>query len=321
MPGKSYDDLLSLQSGVIARRQLTALGVPPHELERLLRRRDLVRVHDGVFINHTGTPTWLQRAWIGVLIAWPAALAGDSALRAADGPGKAGRDDALVHIAVSRDRKVLLPPGYRLHRTPRLHPKVSWNTSPPRVRVEEALVDVASGAVDDFAAISVLADAIQARRTTPERIRDRLDARPRLPRRDFLRGVLTDLHLGTCSVLEHGYLTRVEQPHGLPTARRQLRDSATGGPIYRDVAYVDFDQLVEIDGRLWHDNASTRDADLDRDLDAAVDRLNTVRVGWGQVFQRPCATAARIAALLQARGWTGAITRCPDCPSGLPLAV
>lgn len=30
MPKRSYADLLSLQSGVIARRQLTELGVPPH---------------------------------------------------------------------------------------------------------------------------------------------------------------------------------------------------------------------------------------------------------------------------------------------------
>lgn len=320
MPRSSYADLLSLQSGVVARRQLTARGVPPHELERMLRRRDLVRVHDGVFLDHTGTPTWLQRAWIGVLIAWPAALAGDSALRAADGPGRAGRDDSVIHVAVSRDRKVVLPAGYRLHRVSRLPLKVTWNTSPPRIRVEEALIDVADGAPDDFSAISTLADAIQARRTTPTRIRDRLDARPRVRRRDFLRGVLTDLDRGTCSVLEHGYLTRVERPHGIPAARRQLRDSAEG-PIYRDVAYLDFDQLVELDGRLWHDNASARDADLDRDLDAAVGRLNTVRVGWGQVFRRPCATAARIAALLQARGWTGEMSRCPDCAHGLDLAV
>ena len=312
----AYADLLSLQSGVIARRQLTERGVPPHELERLLRKRDLVRVHDGVFLSHTGAPTWLQRAWIGVLIAWPAALAGDSALRAADGPGKAGRDDSVIDVAVHRDRRVRMPSGYRLHRIAGLGTKVMWNTSPPRVRVEEALIDVASTARDDFASISVLADAIQARRTLPARIRVRLDHRPRVARREFLSGVLADLEHGTCSVLEHGYLTLVERPHGLPTASRQLRASANG-PVFRDVAYVDFDQLVELDGRLWHDSAAARDADLDRDLLAAVDRLGTVRIGWGQVYDRPCETAARIGSLLRARGWQGRPTACPDC---LPLA-
>lgn len=316
MASSAYDDLLALQSGVIARRQLSARGVPAHELERLLRRRDLVRVHDGVFLDHTGEPTWLQRAWIGVQVAWPAALAADSALRAADGPGKAGRDDSLIHVAVDRNRRIRMPTGFRLHRRAGLHATVMWNASPPRIRVEEALIDVAAAARSDFAAISVLADAIQARRTIPPRIRARLEARSRVPRRDFLTGVLEDLEHGTCSLLEHGYLTRVERPHGLPTAARQLRDS-TKGPLYRDVAYVPFDQLVELDGRLWHDGAAQRDADMDRDLDAAVDRLNTVRVGWGQVFDRPCATAARIGVLLRARGWLGHTTPCQDC---LPLA-
>lgn len=316
MSAEAYADLLALQSGVIARRQLTERGIQPHEIERLLRRRDLVRVHDGVYIDHTGSPTWLQRTWIGVLVAWPAALAADSAIRAADGPGKLGRDDSIIHIAVDRQRRIRLPAGFRLHRRAGLADLVSWNTSPPRIRVEEALVDVASTAPNDFAAISMLADAIQARRTLPSRLRDTLDRRAWVHRRDFLAGVLADLEHGTCSVLEHGYLTKVERPHGLPVARRQIRDSRRG-PVIRDVAYVDFDQLVEIDGRLWHDSAAQRDADMDRDLDAAVDRMNTVRVGWGQVFDRPCDTAARVGGLLQARGWTGRPVTCPGC---VPLA-
>ncbi|NYE35692.1 hypothetical protein F4692_000796 [Nocardioides cavernae] len=312
MTSTGYADLLALQRGVVSRRQLTERGVAPHEIERLLRRRLLVRVHDGVFLDHTGSPTWLQRAWIGVLAAWPAALAADSALRAADGPGRAGRDDGVIHVAVDRHRRIRLPSGFRLHRRSGLDRLVAWNASPPRLRVEEALVDVASDAHDDFTAIAVLADAFQARRTTPARVRDSLDLRQRVHRRDFLSSALTDLEQGTCSVLEHGYLTRVEQPHGLPTARRQLRDSSRG-PVYRDVAYVEFDQLVEIDGRLWHDSAVSVDADLDRDLAAAVDRMNTVRVGWGQVFDRPCTTAARIGVLLQARGWNGRTTPCAAC--------
>lgn len=319
MASHDYDDLLSVQSGVVSRRQLAEIGISPHDLERLVRRRELVRVHDGVFIDHTGELTWLQRAWTGVLIAWPAALAADSALRADDGPGRLGRDDAMIHIAIDRHRKIRMPSGFRLHRMVEMESRVRWNTSPPRVRVEEALIDVAAAARNDFAAISVFADAIQARRTLPARIQQRLGERLRVPRRDFLSGVLDDLDRGTCSVLEHGYLTRVERPHALPVAHRQLRDS-TRGPIYRDVAYVDFGQVVELDGRQWHDSASDRDSDLDRDLAAAVDRLDTVRVGWGQVFERPCVTAARIGVLLQARGWHGTLARCPDCPESLPLA-
>ena len=319
MDHKQYASLLALQSGVVSRRQLHEAAFQPHDLKRLLRRRDLVRLYDGVFVNHTGTLTWLQRAWAGVLLAWPAALCHDSAIRATDGPGRSGRDDRTIHLAIDRGRSLAVPPGYRLHRLARLDDKVQWNTTPPRVRIEEALIDVSAEMPDDFDAIATLADAISARRTTAARISEHLSARPRVPRRLFLRDVLADLDRGTCSVLEHGYLTRVERPHGLPTAARQVRDSVSG-PVYRDVVYVDLDQVVELDGRLWHDSVEGRDADLDRDLDAAVGRLGTVRLGWGQVFARPCRTAVRIGELLSARGWRGHLVRCPECPKDLPLA-
>ena len=124
--------------------------------------------------------------------------------------------------------------------------------------------------------------------------------------------MLADVAAGTCSVLEHGYLARVERPHGLPTADRQVHDSRCG-PLYRDVEYAAARLRVELDGRLFHDNARARDLDLDRDLDSAVDGRTTVRLGWGQVHGRPCATARRVAVLLQQRGWGGVATPCPEC--------
>ncbi len=310
--------VLALQSGVISRRQLTAAGARGHDVKRLLRRRDLVRLYDGVFVDHTGQPTWVQRAWGGVRRAGPAARARDRALRAGDGPGRAGRDDTVIHLAVDRHRTLRVPSGYQLHRISDFEAKVQWNASPPRLRIEEALVDVAAAATRDFDAIAFLADAVRARRTTPERIREALGARARIARRDFLHGVLTDLGQGTCSVLEHGYLTLVERPHGLPVGERQLLDSVNG-PLYRDVVYA-VGQIVELDGRMWHDSPHQRDADLDRDLDAAVDRLGTVRLGWGQVFARPCATAYRVGRLLHARGWPGTTRTCPACPESVPWA-
>ncbi len=313
----AYDALLALQSGVASRQQLAGVGVEPHDLQRLVRRKDLVRVHDGVFVNHTGELTWLQRAWLGVQVAWPAALSHDSAIRAVDGPGRKGRDDSLIHLVVHRDRAIRPPAGYRLHRMSGFPANVHWNASPPRVRVEEALIDVAAAKPDDFDAIAVLADAVRARRTTPDRLRAALEARQRVARRYFLVGVLNDLARGTCSVLEQGYLDLVERPHGLLPGMRQVRDSING-PLYRDVAYY-VGLLVELDGRLWHDSPAQRDADLDRDLDAAVEGLGTVRLGWGQVFKRPCHTAVRIGRLLNARGWTGRTTTCPSCRDAWPL--
>lgn len=307
-------ELLQLQDGVVSRRQVLACGLQPHDLRRMLRRRELSPVHPGVLVDHTGTLTWRQRAWAATLVVAPAALAGESALRAADGPGRRGFDDnAPIHVATDRQRKVVPPRGVVLHRVSGLSDRVLWAASPPRVRTEEAVVDVAAAATGDLAAIAVIADAVQARRTTAPRVLRALEQRPRVRRRAFLEGVLTDVAAGTCSVLEHGYLTRVERPHGLPTAHRQLRDSSRG-PLYRDVVYQAFAQIVELDGRLFHSSVAARDRDLDRDLDAAVDGSHTVRLGWGQVFDRSCLTALRVGRLLQARGWAGEPVPCPECP-------
>ncbi len=289
--------------------------MPEPEIRRLLRRNDLVAVTPGVYVNHTGPLTWVQEAWAALLAVWPAALSHDSALRAADGPGRRLGGGPL-HVAIDRHRSPQAPPGVRLHRVAGLDAKVLWNLSPPRVRIEQAVLDVAAGSRDELETISVLADAVQARRTTAARLIDTLDDRSRIAQREFLRGVLLDVDQGACSVLEHGYLTRVERPHGLPASQRQLRASSRG-PIFRDVAYSRFSTYVELDGRLFHDTARAHDADLERDLDAAVAGGIDLRVGWGQVFRRACSTAHKIGSVLNRRGWDGATTPCEECGSRL----
>lgn len=307
--------LLELQSGVIARRQALAAGLHPHDIRRLLRRRMWASAFSGVYVDHTGGLTWLQRAWVGVLAAWPAALTGRSAIRAAAGPGLRGYDDAgPLHVAVDRSRRTLItPPGVIPHHLSDLAGKVQWTCSPPRVRLDHAVVDVAAGEGSDLRAIAALADVVQGRLTTPARLLATLDSRRRVARRPLLAAVLGDLEAGACSALEHGYLLRVERAHGLPTANRQVRASHRG-TIYRDVEYADLRLVVELDGRLFHDSASARDLDLDRDLDAATTGRLTVRLGWGQVFERPCRTALALASIAVRRGWSGRLRVCPACP-------
>lgn len=71
-----------VQEGVVSRRQLHRLDYRPHDIERMLRRRELARVHPGVYVDHTGPPSWEQRAWAAVLVHEPAALTRRSALPA-----------------------------------------------------------------------------------------------------------------------------------------------------------------------------------------------------------------------------------------------
>jgi len=309
-------NLLALQAGVVSRRQALRHGLQPHDVRRMLRRREWGVAATGVYVNHTGDLGWLQRAWVAVLALEPAALCHGSAIRAAHGPGLRGHDDTgSVHVAVDRTRRTLVAPaGVVPHHLADLETKAHWHTSPPRVRVEQAVVDLAAEAPDEMRAIATLSDAVQTRLTTPARLLDAVDSRTRVPRRMLLTDVLHDVAAGACSALEHGYLTRIERPHGFPIAGRQCRDSLRG-PIYRDVEYVDLGLVVELDGRLFHDTASGRDLDLDRDLFAAVSGRQSVRLGWGQVFGRPCRTARALGALARQRGWYGTLRHCPDCSS------
>ncbi|MEI2712656.1 MAG: type IV toxin-antitoxin system AbiEi family antitoxin domain-containing protein [Nocardioides sp.] len=307
------DTLLSEQAGVVRRAQLDECGYRPADVQRLVRNRLLNRVHPGVYLDHTGEPSWLQSAWAGVLAVWPAALVHGSALRAYEGPGRRGDSAALLQVGVDRARHVVAPLGVQVHRVPRFHERVQWNLGPPRMRYDDAALEVAIRSATDLDAIAVLSRAVQGRRTTAGRLLEVLDARPRASRRAWLTAVLKDIDEGTCSVLEHGYLTLVERAHGLPVASRQLPGTSTQGLLYRDAAY-DFDLLIELDGRLDHDSVADRERDFERDLDAAVSGFDTRRISWGQVYERPCSTAGKIAVLLARRGWERRPQACgPGC--------
>ena len=287
MPGPTVPELLALQCGVVARFQALEAGLSDHDIRRLVRRREWARVHPGVYVDHTGPLTWTQRAWAGVLVLWPSALSHASAVRDVAGAGRTDqRTDDRIHVAVDRQRSCLPPPGVVVHRVGQYDAKALAHTHPPRVRLEHAALDVAAEAPNDLVAISTLADLVQARLTTADRLLGALAARTRIARRPLLTAALNDVAEGTCSLLEHDYLALVERPHGLPRPERQVRDSGRG-PVFRDVVYRAFGVVVELDGRLFHDNARARDLDLDRDLDAAVSGLLTVRLGWGQAHVRP----------------------------------
>jgi hypothetical protein len=126
--------------------------------------------------------------------------------------------------------------------------------------------------------------------------------------------VLGDVASGACSVLERGYLELVERAHGLPVGVRQVPRLSSEGQTWQDVLYDELGVAVELDGRAFHSSATARDRDLERDLDNAVEQQRTtIRLGYGQVFGRPCRTAGRLAKLFDRRGWPGEPSRCALC--------
>lgn len=305
MTGLRY--LLDAQAGTAHRRQLLDCGLTDNDIRRMVRCRELVRVHPGVYINHTGPPTWASRAWAAVLFYGDAALCHRSAL---DGSGDP------IHVAIEHPRKGARISGVTLHRLTGLADKVQWHRSPPRLRIEEAALDVAGEAPTTARAVDVVTEVCNRRATTPQRLLEALERRRRTPRGQELRRALRDVADGTQSALEAG-LVRVMRAHALPLGRRQVRHTTPQGVVYRDHLLDDLGVVLELDGHVWHGDPAARARDMSRDLAAAGDGLLTIRLGWTHVHAEPCVTAAGLVAVVRQRGWRGVPRACcRDCLVG-----
>jgi hypothetical protein len=80
--------------------------------------------------------------------------------------------------------------------------------------------------------------------------------------------------------------------------------------MWQDVVYEPWNVHVGLDGRIDHTLLVDRDRDLERDLLVAGRGGRSVRVGYGQVFTRACATARGVGAVLQVAGWEGPVRSC-----------
>jgi hypothetical protein len=297
--------VLREQDGVVSRAQLGEVGASRADVRRLLARRELHVVHPGVYVDHSGRPTRRQREWAAVLVCAPAALHRESALEAhgmtrdRTSPGT----DGTIHLLVDRERRIVPPSGVTIERVTDHASWVQANRRPPRAHLDYALLKTAA-ARTEADAIGLLSDAVHQGLTTPPRLLEVIAKLPRLPRRAVLGEVLADVTAGTRSVLEQRYLRDVERAHALPSGERQVREGTASGTVHRDVRYPAERTLVELDGAFGHRDAVDRWADLQRDLDAALDDHVTLRPGWAQVLE-PCRLARLVGEVLGRRGWAG----------------
>lgn len=150
-PERDLADLAGLaalqgrQRGVVSRRQAREQGLDDADVARRLRRREWARLHDGVYVDHTGPPSWDQRAWAAVLAHGPAALSGVSALRT---DGLRLGEERPLHLVVAHDRKTVAVDGVEVRRLTHWSLHVRDHASPPRTRLEHAALTAASRAGD-----------------------------------------------------------------------------------------------------------------------------------------------------------------------------
>ncbi|HSU34265.1 MAG TPA: type IV toxin-antitoxin system AbiEi family antitoxin domain-containing protein [Propionibacteriaceae bacterium] len=300
--------LAALQAGVVSREQVLGTGFGAAGLNRLVRSGAWVRVSSGIYLTAAIPLDWPALAWAGVLIGGDAARLGG--LSAAYLHQLAPDPPAQLEVLVpsSAGPPTVTGPWYFRRERDGVRSR-AWSGSPPRLTVEDTVVDLINDPdCDPRSAVNWLTVAVQARKTTPERILRVARGRHFVRQRALLEDVLADVRDGVRSPIELDYLRNVERPHGLPEGRRQAKRGSTE----IDVLYDEFALVVELDGRLGHTGMG-RFRDMRRDNSATTDGLATLRYGHADVFGLPCEVALEVASNLIRRGWTGIPTRCDHC--------
>ncbi|GAA1562627.1 hypothetical protein GCM10009804_19140 [Kribbella hippodromi] len=315
-PSRSFGELCARQQGAFSRSQAIAHGITDKVLARRSRVRQIQQIHRGVYAEFTGPLPWATRVWAAWLVYGPdAALTGATALQWYGVDGAAGDD--RIHLALPHSHRAIQRPGILVTRHRGYETQLHGARTPPIVRLEVAALVRASADPSTSRQAALLLDVCRQRATTPERLLAELDLLTRLPARQVLRRIVLDAADGVQSFLERIYLRDVERAHALPPGRRQVRAASKDGSgvhvSYRDVEYVRYGLLVEIDGQAGHSDSASRWRDMHRDNISAISGKLTLRLGY-QLVTEPCVAAAQVASALHRSGWSGTARACsPGC--------
>lgn len=309
----SWDDptawhaLLRRQEGAVSRGQLLARGWSRGAITARLAARRWQRPIPGVYVTFTGPLPLLTKLWVALLHAGPGTvLSHETAASRWQLVPHAG--SGPIHVTVPHTRGARSRRGLVVHRS--RTPIVPFG-SPPCTSVARTVVDLCAVTQRRSEISALLGRVAQQHRSALEEVGRLAAARRTLPHRSEVLAALADVSGGAHSPLERYFLIDVERAHGLPVGTRQR--SVDGA--WQDVSYRDQTTTVELDGRAVHQPIGTAWRDMARDNAAAVRGEVTLRYGWQDVRERPCAVALEVATVLRARGWTGVPKPCgPSCP-------
>jgi very-short-patch-repair endonuclease len=307
--------MLRHQAGVITRAQALAAGISRHAIYARLESERWQRLHVGVYVGYSGPLTRESLMWAAALAAGPGALLCYRTAAELHGLLDARKGEA-IHVMVPRSRTLRPMRRVVVHYSQRVDAARHPALEPPRTRLEETVLDLAEAERTANGAIAWILDTCASRRTTPERLLEAMDARPRMRRRKILLAALGDARIGVQSILEHGYLHKVERPHGLPEGKHQRQTLVGVSFRYEDIRYEEYGVIVELDGQQAHP-AGERWRDTRRDNSSAASGLITLRYTYADIMGRPCEVADEVARALASRGYTGGARRCGDsCAPG-----
>jgi hypothetical protein len=281
--------LAAAQHGVVARRQLIALGATTRWIQHRIDRRRLHPIWRGVYA--VGRPDLTPRGcWMaavltcgeGALLSHRSAAELRSVMVAARGP---------IHVSIPSERRVKRD-GIVVHRRDNLAADAIAVDRIPTVDSVAMFIDLAAQLVsDDLEAAINAADRLDL--ITPGLLRSRLNQKPPRPGISRLREVL-DVHTFalTDSQLEREF-PPIAAAAGLPPP---LRQQWVNG--YRvDFLWPDLGLVVETDGLRYHRTAAQQAVDRRRDQAHSAAVLTPLRFTHAQIRYRPDEVRRTLAAV------------------------
>ncbi|MFC7489972.1 MULTISPECIES: hypothetical protein [unclassified Knoellia] len=290
--------LAKAQNGLLARRQLRALGLTwGHVLTHLLAERWAER-SPVVVSTFTGELTREQRAWLGVLHAGPPAIVGGYTALELHGLKNWHRD--AITVLVDDEEHLDRLEGIDWVRTRR--PLDLWHSKGhelPMARVEPAALLCAAYSPHPRMAQGLLAAVVQQRLTTVPKLRDQMERMKPLKRAPRFRVVLAEIEGGAGSLAEID-VTRMCRDYGLPRPDRQKkRKDSVGRWRYTDCEWDLPDGTVivlEVDGA-FHMEVEHWESDIKRERRITRRGRVVVRCTAREVRDEPFELAADLRSL------------------------
>lgn len=177
---------------------------------------------------------------------------------------------------------------------------------PRRTPIDDTLLDLAAES-SEVATVSAIMRAFSQGLTKPSRLLALCAIRKQVSQRSLVVALCGEASRGVESILEWRFLTVVVRGHHLPEPILQAHLAAG---TRSDAFWHEFGLVVELDGRLGHEQAFR---DMARDNRLAMSGLQTLRYGWHDVTQRPCGVARQLVGILESRGWGGKSALCDRC--------
>ncbi|MCK9920922.1 type IV toxin-antitoxin system AbiEi family antitoxin domain-containing protein [Frankia sp. AgPm24] len=217
-PGRlSWQEIATIQAGVITVRDAVAAGVPRTEIRQHVADGRWRQPYRGVLITELTAVGDMQRLWAATeAVGRDGVLAGAAAASLA---GLAGHADEPVTILVPTARRITAPPGIVVRHSARLEQADldGWRL-PRRTGPSRSVIDMVEWAPSQAAAVSILGAAVSQEVVTLRGLRDALARRGPITRRTLIAETLDALEVDAPRLAE-AMFRRLEQHHRLPVAR------------------------------------------------------------------------------------------------------